>query len=130
LNRQNSSWEVCCSFGLRMLTLQSKTKYECIVQAGMGELNDILLFISINLCLFPSKASPQSYYALAATSIGNVAKPRWCYTNELVDTSITMYNGVSSNSNPVRYAILANFKTDGLMTAFEDVFGQLACEAY
>jgi len=39
LNKQKSTWELCCSFGLKMLTLQTKAKYDCLVQAGMSELN-------------------------------------------------------------------------------------------
>jgi len=81
--------------------------------------------------LFPfNKAYPQRYFAVAASRLGNTAKPRWCYTNELFDGSFALQNNVAPNTDPLSFAIMTNFDSRGETIAFIDEFGQIACEAY
>jgi hypothetical protein len=67
---------------------------------------------------------------VAASKLGNPAKPRWCYTNELFDGSFALNNNVAPNTNPTEFAILTNFQQQGVVMAYVDEFGQVACEAY
>jgi len=76
------------------------------------------------------KAYPNRFFAVAASRLGNVARPRWCYTNELVNASIAATNNVSPNGNPADFAIMSNFQPSGEIKAYIGVFGQVACEAY
>jgi hypothetical protein len=57
-------------------------------------------------------------------------KPRWCYTNELVDASFAFKNSITPDNNPNNIAVLTKFKSEGENIAYLDEFGQVACEAY
>jgi hypothetical protein len=89
-------------------------------------------FISINPRWFSflKKANPHRYFALAVSRLGNVARPRWCYTNELVNASIASTDNVSPNGNPANFAIMSTFKPIWELLAYDGEFGQVACEAY
>jgi len=74
---------------------------------------------------------PQWYYALGASRVGDVTKPRWCYTNELVDASFALNNNVASNNEAANIAIISSFQNPGVNGVLNDGdFGQVACEAY
>ena len=75
-----------------------------------------------------TKAYPGRYFAVAASSLGDVTKPRWCYTNELFDGLFASKNNAGPNSNPAAFVILTNFV--GEIIAYTDGMGQFACEAY
>jgi hypothetical protein len=63
--------------------------------------------------------------------VGDVAKPRWCYTDELFDGSFALNNNVAPNNEAAKIAIISNFLTPGVNGVEKDgAFGQVACEAY
>jgi hypothetical protein len=76
------------------------------------------------------KAYPARYFGLAASKLGNPARARWCYSNELFNGSFALNNNVAGNTRPLEFAIIANFQSTQVVEAYFDEFGQVACESY
>lgn len=114
-----------------MLTIETKQEYDCIISMGMSKWPKRAGFY-FTWPIFKKKiAYPTRAFAVAASRIGNLKQPRWCYSNQVMNvTALAKTDSVTGNGDPSAYAILVDFTSGPTMMAYTQVFGQFACEAW
>ncbi|XP_065341530.1 uncharacterized protein LOC135940537 [Cloeon dipterum] len=107
----NWAREICCDFGLRIATVDTKQKYDCMIS------NKIT-----------SGIAASDIFAVGATRMGFLQKPIWCHSNTPFDFKLGEDN-LSNNPNDSEYVIFFNFKKAS-MTAGNNAFKPIICEDF
>ncbi|XP_059491113.1 uncharacterized protein LOC132205819 [Neocloeon triangulifer] len=82
-------YEKCCAYGMRLMTVETLEKFQCVSQG-------IITF-----------GGPDVYFPVAASRLGAIDKPKWCYSNKPLDPVLVAY--LANNTDPLNYLIMMNF---------------------
>jgi hypothetical protein len=124
-----TAMEECCSFGLRMVSVETADKYDCMIRAKVSMLiNSYKGCVSFNVTT--ASNYPDTPFVVAASRMGFVSKPVWCYSKKPVDYSIFTTELASSNTEQARITFLVKF--DNTKTIFGHLhdFGHFGCETF
>jgi hypothetical protein len=121
--------EFCCKFGLRLLTLDTPAKVQCMVQNNVHSKKSMHRFFqSRNLNFAVGGAfQPGQLYMVAATRMGNISNPRWCFSDVPFFPTPTS-DSVTSNTNPAELGIIISY-SGPLIAAYSSFMYQIACES-
>ncbi|XP_065334951.1 uncharacterized protein LOC135936163 [Cloeon dipterum] len=93
----------CCDRGYRMATIDTKEKYDCMVQ------NRITTFLNL---------PPGTTFAVGATRLGKLDRPSWCYSDTEFDFNLAE-DFVSNDTLETNYGIAISFEPPLIMKAYE-----------
>ncbi|XP_059468637.1 uncharacterized protein LOC132192615 isoform X2 [Neocloeon triangulifer] len=83
--------QTCCSFGLRLATVDNRRKYTCMIDNKITD-----------------KLGVDQRFAVGASRMGNLQKPVWCYSNAPFDFNLGANNMSNDTSQFVVYFSFAN----------------------
>jgi hypothetical protein len=123
--------ELCCKFGLRLLTVATPSKMQCINQIDFSEYIEYCSQSKSNrVCLFlvPGATSfvRNYHFMVAASRMGNLQNPGWCFS----DTPFYPLPGVDDNTKSTD-ASLITMMMEYLTPKFHanaNQIGFIACE--
>jgi hypothetical protein len=124
--------EYCCKMGLRLLTVQDKTKMDCMVQADvrMSKQQTSSKWAKIEFILFLDSSYPSWIFMVAATRMGNMLKPSWCFSDVPFDVNVATRNDLNTSLIlPTWYVIMMSVTNDSKITGQADNFARFACES-
>jgi hypothetical protein len=120
--------ELCCSFGLRIVTLESFEKFQCMINAKVRKM--ISKFKGFYI-LFPfiEEFYQENEFAIAATRLGFLSKPIWCYNNQPLNLSWFMTDDITSNTDEYAFNLFVRFLPTRRISAYYEKFADVACES-
>jgi hypothetical protein len=68
-------------------------------------------------------------YAVAASRMGNLSKPIWCYSNQQINFTVFKSNNVAADTNPARPTILVTFDDSKSASTHLTLFDHFGCES-
>jgi hypothetical protein len=121
--------EFCCKFGLRLLTLDTPAKVQCMVQSNIqGKLGAQLYTFNLSIDFATVGAfHAGQLYMVAATRMGNVANPTWCFS-DVPFFPVAASDSVTPNTNPADSGIVINY-SGPVISAYSSFMYQIACES-
>lgn len=70
-----------------------------------------------------------SSFAVYGSRMDYNSRPIWCLTQQPVDLTITDVETLSTNTDPIKFAVVMNFKAPTLMSVWNNGFSNFACES-
>ncbi|XP_065336805.1 uncharacterized protein LOC135937576 [Cloeon dipterum] len=101
----------CCDRGMRLVTIDSKQKYDCMVQSKIVSLLNV---------------TSGTLFAVAASRLGKLDRPTWCYSDKEFDLTLAP-DFLSSDTLENNYAIAFSFDPPFKMQANQTV-SNIVCE--
>jgi len=122
---------LCCKFGLRILTLQSKEKLTCLTQNSISNkiINSEQNILIKRLCDF--SATPwgaAQIFVIGASRMGNLLKPNWCFSDTPFNFSIAQ-DQMSLDVDPEKYVVTINFLPTPAFYPFWNGVYHVLCES-
>ncbi|XP_065335023.1 uncharacterized protein LOC135936209 [Cloeon dipterum] len=105
-----SNLEYCCSHGMRLATIDTKEKYDCMVQSNLT-----------------FQYASGTLFGVAASRLGKLDRPAWCYSE--AEFNFTWAEDLLSNDTlETNYAIALSFSPPYKMQAVQ-LISNIVCES-
>jgi hypothetical protein len=127
------SMEFCCSFGLRLVQIESLAKFQCMIDARVRTYLSCARFrtgIVATTCTHFADNLLQNgmEYLVGASRMGYLSKPVWCPSNVPMNLSLFLSHNILSNTNDADFNIFVRFEATRYAKTYFDAFGHLGCE--
>jgi hypothetical protein len=120
--------EECCSFGLRMVNIETAEKLQCMITAKVGKQMKIYLVTDIFIKFVSAEFLKTEPFVLGASRMGFVAKPVWCPSSKPIDFSIFGQNDLASNNTDPNNMVVTVLFGSGTIGVYGNDFYQWGCE--
>jgi hypothetical protein len=68
--------------------------------------------LELKLCIFLDATGLGGIFMVAASRMGNMMKPRWCFSDVPFDMNLTAVNDMSANDSTSKFVVTMRFVTD------------------
>ncbi|XP_059471516.1 uncharacterized protein LOC132194334 isoform X2 [Neocloeon triangulifer] len=103
--------EHCCSMGLRLATIDTKSEHDCLLA------NNITNYYA-------------GEYVVAASMLGKIGRPIWCFSSAPFNTSWFGSQSLTNETDPTRYTVNLRFKQpNAIAVSYFDLVSLALCQS-
>jgi len=110
------------------VTLETKQKLTCIIENSISNIKFVITYL-FKLQTFFQAAPwvPEQIFAIGASRMGNLLKPKWCFSQTPFDKSIALDN-FSSDLDPERFLMTVSFVSNPEFRPYWNTVFHVLCE--